>query len=43
MMSSNGSKDNKHVKGGAEKLRLKRVLQLKVLANDPKQKKKLFC
>lgn len=42
-MSSNGSKDNKHVKGGAEKARLKRALQLKALSNDPKQKKICFA
>jgi len=38
-MSSNCSKYNKHVKSGVEKARLKRALQLKSLANDPKQKK----
>ncbi|KAL4103956.1 hypothetical protein QTP88_019273 [Uroleucon formosanum] len=38
-MSSNGTKDNKRVKGRAEKARLKRALQLKELANDPRQKK----
>jgi len=41
-MFSNGSKDNKHVKCGAEKARLKQALQLKALVNDPKQKKICF-
>ncbi|KAE9528830.1 hypothetical protein AGLY_012405 [Aphis glycines] len=42
-MSSNGSNDNKYVKGGAEKAHLKRDLQLKALGNDPKQKKICFA
>lgn len=35
--------DKPHVKGGAEKARLKRIIKLKAAANDPKQKKLCFA
>lgn len=35
-------KNTENIKGGAEKLRLKRAAELKAVGNDPKQKKISF-